>query len=191
MGNPARTNTTTVVSGQPVKDDGATVLYGGTADGNNVTQVKSADIVGYHSGKHGAVVPSPVTHGTDPRGVAAAIPGNAHATMTAGKYLGYKYTGTEQSNSALESGAGDFGNRRSIHFNGQRRSLLQVTAGWNYSTGAFLSTPSVQLDQFGHDDAAHPTRAIPGELQYSEHSPAYSGQGTSTFKLDDYKARTG
>lgn len=188
MTNPTTTNTAKVVSGQPVKDNGATVIYGGTADGKNVTQVLSSAVVGYHSGKHGSVVPSPVSHGTDPKGVSKAISANAFATMTAGKYVGKKYTGSQQAVSLLESGAADFG-RRSIHLNESRFTSLQISAGWNYVTGQFLSTPSTQTDSFGSDHAARPTRAVPGELQYTDHSMARSGTA-AVPKLADYEAKT-
>jgi len=189
--NKATTNITKAVSGSPYRDNGATVLYGGNIDSSStVTNAPDASIVGHHSGKHGSVVPGPTTQGDHPNlAVQQPLAGGEFAKMRAGIYVVRKLTGQNLagvSNTVLESGASNFG-RRSIHLNEQQVTLLQITAGWNYVTGAFLSTPSTQTDSFGNDDAARPTRAVPGELQYTAHSPAVSGQGTDTIELDDYK----
>lgn len=77
-----------------------------------------------------------------------------------------------------------------IHDKVTQRSLLQRTAGWNWATGALLSTPTNQNDTYKSADggstvdyAAVPSRSVPGQLVYM--------QGSPTPKSDNYKAKTG
>lgn len=193
MGNPAKTNFSKAKSGQPVKDNGATVLYGGNIDSSEaVTNAPDASIVGYHSGVHGSTVPGPTTQGDHPNlSTAKPLSAGSFAKMTAGEYVMRKVSTklAGAANTTLQSGASDFG-RRSIHFNEQQVTLLQVTAGWDYVTGQFKTTPSTQVDSFGRDDAARPTRAVPGELQYTGHGMAHSGSAASPT-LDEYEEKTG
>jgi len=108
-----------------------------------------------------------------------------HKPLTAGVYGNFeegvfilkKVTTTisRVANTLLQSGASDFNKIRSIHFSESIRTLLQVTAGWNFVTGQFLTDPGVQLDVWHTpgpgtipDDAARPTRAVPGEFTFME-----------------------
>ena len=87
----------------------------------------------------------------------------------------------------------DFGIRRSIHkleHMYTRRVATAIRAGyWNIFTGTWSTDPVVADDAptWGTDDAANPTRAIPGELVYR-----VSGQpdGTNGITQDDYEAKT-
>lgn len=91
------------------------------------------------------------------------------------------------SNTYLQSGASVPGNIRSIHkINAvrTRRLTTAIRAGyWNIYSGAFSPAPTVAVDTFSTDDAANPTRSVPGELVYKTSAPEPV--------QDDYKAKTG
>jgi hypothetical protein len=98
------------------------------------------------------------------------------------------------SNTVLQSGASRPELRRSIHkleVLTTRRLTTAIRAGkWNIFKGAFLNNqnqsvdnPVVATDTLASDDAATPTRAVPGELVYKTAAPAPV--------QDDYKAKTG
>lgn len=89
------------------------------------------------------------------------------------------------SNDALLGGAAD-GNRRSIHRQEKVRSTRTTTAiragYWNMYNGSWSTTPTTAVDAFfsnsanstsstSTDEAASPTRAVPGELVYKLGQP--------------------
>jgi hypothetical protein len=74
-------------------------------------------------------------------------------------------------------------NLRPIHYNENWRVRRIVTAGWNYATGQPLSAPTAADDSFGQDDAARPTRALPGEFVIKE-------SNKRAASLKDYPAKT-
>jgi hypothetical protein len=97
-------------------------------------------------------------------------------------------------NTTLQSGASQPGLIRSIHkleVLRTRRLTTAIRAGkWNIFKGAFLNNqnqtadlPTVAVDSLSSDNAATPTRAVPGELTYKTGAP--------TPVNDDYKAKTG
>ena len=63
------------------------------------------------------------------------------------------------------------------------KTLKQITAGWNYATGAFLSAPSTVTTSFGSDNEGRPSRTNAGEWSYH--------YGASAPKSVDYPAKTG
>ena len=84
-------------------------------------------------------------------------------------------------NTFLRSGASDLGSRRSIHRQEKVRTTRTSTAiragSWNIYTGQWTSTPTTAVDAFysisagetsatSTDEAASPSRAVPGELTY-------------------------
>jgi hypothetical protein len=85
----------------------------------------------------------------------------------------------------MNSGAADFG-RRSIHSKTNRRTV-HITS-WNYETGAATKGADTD-DSFGADHAATPTRAIPGEFQYTDHGMAKTGTLAVPTQAD-YPAKT-
>jgi hypothetical protein len=98
------------------------------------------------------------------------------------------------SNPVLQSGAGQPGLIRSIHkleVLTTRRLTTAIRAGkWNIFKGAFLNNqtqgvdnPVVATDSLSTDDAATPSRTVPGELVYKTGAP--------TPVQDNYKAKTG
>lgn len=70
------------------------------------------------------------------------------------------------------------------------RTIRRVTAGWNYTTGRFLTTPTSAYDAMESidnssnvDTASRPSRAVPGEFAY------LTGKPTATRTT--YRAKTG
>ncbi len=102
------------------------------------------------------------------------------------------------SNAFLRSGADDVGNFRSINFQTKVRTDRVTTAiranKWNEYAGTWeAGYPVNATDNFFNpatsgssststDEAAQPTRLVPGELTYL--------QGNPVPKLDNYKAKT-
>jgi hypothetical protein len=89
-------------------------------------------------------------------------------------------------NTYLQSGALVPSNIRSIH-NIQsvrtRKLTTAIRAGeWNIYSGKFGTDPVVAVDTFATDEAAAPTRAVPGELVYKTGAPVPV--------QDDYKKKT-
>lgn len=84
-------------------------------------------------------------------------------------------------NTFLRSGASDLNSRRSIHRQEKVRTTRTSTAiragSWNIYTGLWTSTPTTAVDAFysisagetsatSTDEAASPSREVPGELTY-------------------------
>lgn len=90
------------------------------------------------------------------------------------------------SNTYLVSGASVPGNVRSIHKIESvrtRRLTTAIRAGdWNIYAGVFSPEPTVAVDTFASDDAANPSRDVPGELVYKTGAPVPV--------QDDYKKKT-
>lgn len=90
------------------------------------------------------------------------------------------------SNTYLQSGASVPGNVRSIHkleVVRTRRLTTAIRAGyWNIYSGQFTTPPVVAVDTFATDEAANPTRSVPGELVYKT--------GALVPVQDNYKAKT-
>ncbi len=175
--------TTTAISANPTRNNGATVLFGGNANTTgvkpNVTNAPFLSVVGptadllFQSGTA--------------QGVIFAKSAGTFGKLTPGSYIAKRMTTTLAgiADTTLLTGGADFANRRSINYNESNYTLHAVSSSWNYVTGAFLyNPPPVSNDSYGTDDAARPTRAIPGELQYSE--------GTGPIPTQkDYSAKTG
>jgi hypothetical protein len=102
------------------------------------------------------------------------------------------------SNTNLRSGANDQSSLRSIHRQEKVRSTRTTSAiragYWNIYSGTWSTTPTTAVDNFwdnaaattsatSTDQAASPTRSVPGELVYKT--------GKLAPVLDNYKAKTG
>lgn len=176
--------TTKAIEENAIKNNGATVLYGGNVPSNatRVTNVIGMTAVGYHSGKHGSVVPNDVDSGIYPVNNAANF-----AKMVPGKYIAMKQT-TELAGSATNVllFGDNAGGHRSIHkIEEMRTSKLSAWSVATTSEGGARTTytySNLNLG-FNEDNAARPTRAVPGELTYQK--------GSNTPVNDDYKPRTG
>lgn len=175
------------ITGNPIKNNGATVPRGGAiVTGGPVTSAPDNLTQGYTSkGVGGTSVLSKTGSNI---GTQKAVTANAFARqMVAGQYvmMRYGYIAGSSTN-FLNSGAADFG-RRSINYKENRRSY-HITS-WNYETGAATKSGDTN-DDFGRDDAARPTRAIPGELTFTEHGMAATGALAVPLNTD-YPAKTG
>lgn len=91
------------------------------------------------------------------------------------------------SNTTLQSGAAQPGLVRSIHkleVVRTRRLTTAIRAGdWNIYSGTWTNPVVVAVDTFDTDEAATPTRAVPGELVYKTGAPVPV--------QDNYKEKTG
>lgn len=183
--------TTKAITGNRIKNNGATVLGAGNLDGVNVT--KDLSIRTSLSQDTRYQVKNATT-----QGVQKAVSAGTFGYQEAGNYVGHKYTSMKVagvSNNVLRSGAGDYGlgTRKAINsISGSRRYNI---TGWNYVTGAATTgglagaafswiDPNVAGGATaGVDAAANPTRAIPGEFTYLV-------TGLTPTQLD-YSAKTG
>lgn len=92
-------------------------------------------------------------------------------------------------NTSLLSGASDFGDRHPIHkrlhFRVEKRATAIRAGYWNIYSGVWTTPPATADDvaTIGVDNAANPTRLVPGELVYLDGSPSPI--------LDDYQPNTG
>ena len=120
----------------------------------------------------------------------------------AGKFIMLRVTDTinEVDNTSLLSGGSAKGQfRGSIHALESYHTLPKYTKnadGSHASTTSAGGSATNYIDSAGNgstassDSAANPTRAIPGELVYTDTSKARSGSLASP-KQDDYKPKTG
>jgi hypothetical protein len=165
-------------------NNGGTVVYGGNVPANApITNVPTcAQVLGAHSGKNGSVVPGPgATAGT-----AQVDTNGTWAVMTAGSYVMRRYCSSLAgvSYTGLNSGGNAAGAHHSIHWVGSKRTT-PITS-WDYASGAATAGSATSdnfiMDVTGTDNAAVPTRALPGEL-------AYMVTGATPTQAD-YAART-
>lgn len=144
----------------------------------------------------------------DRGGVFASTPiddGNADKALSGGTFAFDGGSGAIQrvtktlsgvSKDFLQYGAGDVSNDRSIHKREHVRTTdlaTKIRAGaWNPTTGKFSPVLAATNDQFwsisgdtlqaaSSDEAAAPTRAVPGELSFHDGSP--------TIKNADYSPK--
>jgi hypothetical protein len=170
-----------------VKNNGGTLRYGGaanTANGSPITNIPALSEFGYNTGKNGAIVPGPsTTAGTD-----KPLSGGTFAyKMQSGVYMVRRIATTVNgsANTSIYSGASDYG-RNSIHRSEKDRRTKLGGISWVIATGdnhpTFSYTRTDALTTFSQDEAARPTRAIPGEFVFRDGSPTPSQK--------DYPART-
>ena len=174
--------TQTVIGSGSQKDDGGVVLYGGTIASTRwtrITETQNCDTFETSS----RVLPTSAGHMHKP--VSAGV----YASMEAGFYVvrGMCTRIAQTSNTVLNSGASSHF-RFPIKFSESARRL-HITA-WNAVTGA-PTYGGNRGDSYNYgnidsgtyiDQAAHPSRAVPGELVYRTGDP-------DPF-MDDYKAIT-
>lgn len=175
------------ITGNSYKNKGATVVFGGNANTTSgpVTNVPTlAQVVGNPA--IGKSIGSQIVSG-GLTGVQKALSSGSLASMTKGRYVMTWLSGGYLAGVAARSlntpANYNINNIQSIHKKESYRSRLIVTAGWNYTTGRPLTTPTAQLDSFGNDDAARPSRALPGEFVIKE-----SNKKAPSYK--DYPAKT-
>ena len=189
---------TTPISGSTTRNNGATVLGGGNIDTSTNT-VSSAPSLKSFLDNHSHVVGSRVLASTGTKwkpGITSSKSGGSMAyqpTKEDPQFL-IRHVASKvnnSSNTVLYSGASDKAGRRAINHlaKNHRYHITSI----NYVTGIATKGGSAgnvfNYVQAGDgstaatDDAANPSRAIPGELVYM--------YGALTPKQDDYKAKTG
>lgn len=170
------------------RNNGGTVVFGGDIDANGpILSAPDTSILTYHSGVHGTRVASSATANIGTRKPYAA--GTFAYTMVPGKFVGMRYsdqTVSGVSKATLETGTGDFGIKRSIN-RIENTYRYHITA-WDYVTGAATKGGNAgDSVSFGNDHAARPTRAVPGELVYTD---THMTKGTVPTQAD-YDEKTG
>jgi hypothetical protein len=189
---------TTTISGSTTRNNGATVLGGGNIDTSTNT-VSSAPSLKSFLDNHSHVVGSRVLASTGTKWKSGITTGKGSGT------LAYQPTKEDPqflirhvaskvnniSNTVLYSGASDKAGRRAINHlaKNHRYDITSIDYKTGIATKGGSAGDAFNYVQVGDgttaatDDAATPTRAIPGELVYM--------YGALTPKQDDYKAKTG
>lgn len=145
-------------SGAEQKVDSGVIINGGTiASSRNVAKTPAE------------ILERPLSIGSrvaDITGVDKALSTGTFAKMTAGSYVMRRVTTTLAgvANTSLLTGGSDFGYRRGVNANLTVRFTKLAT--YSGLTGAATYT---DYDYTLTDDAASPTRAIPGEFTIKEH----------------------
>jgi hypothetical protein len=171
------------VTNQSTNNNGGSVVNGGST-----TMLDSVDL-GYSDV---GVFGSSVVDGTDTDKALSAGTFSFSNQRPVAKRVSSSLSGV--SNTVLRSGASQPGLIRSIHkleVLRTRRLTTAIRAGkWNIFKGAFLNNqdqtadnPTVATDSLASDNAATPTRDVPGELVYKTSAPVPV--------QDNYKAKTG
>lgn len=164
------------VTASSTKNKGGSVVNGGTT-----TVLDSVDL-GY---SNVGVFGSSVVDGTDTDKALSAGTFSYNNQRPIAKRVTETLSGV--ANTTLQSGAGQPGLIRSIHkleVLTTRRLTTAIRAGyWNIYSGSWSTNPTVATDTLATDDAATPTRSVPGELVYKTGAP--------TPVQADYKAKTG
>jgi len=175
---PVQTMSGGTVTATSTLNDGSTILGGGTpasAKNNMFTVINSA--------RDGRPAGTSVTlSATDDMGTEKSVSAGTFAGQTAGSYIGQGITTSLAgvANTFLTNFGASTGKYKGIHKNVTDNDGLQVTRGWEYSSGQFSSLPDALTVIFPEKDgtttsdisaidlAATPTRAIPGKLVYHE-----------------------
>jgi hypothetical protein len=169
------------VDGNPVTTSSTNNNGGSVLNGGSTTILDSVDL-GYSDV---GVFGSSVVDGSDADKALSAGTFSYNNQSPIAKRVTESLSGV--SNTYLQSGASVPGNVRSIHSIQSvrtRRLTTAIRAGeWNIYSGKFGTDPVVAVDTFTNDDAASPTRSVPGELTYKTGAP--------TPVQDDYKKKTG
>jgi hypothetical protein len=179
---------TKAISGNAYKNRGGTVVFGGNATTTTTSPFTNNPALSLTVANKaiGQTIGSQVV-ASSTLGVQKALSSGNLATMTKGRYVMTWLSGGYLAGVAARSfntpANYNINNLNSIHKKESIRSRLIVTAGWNYVTGRPLTTPTAQSDSFGNDDAARPSRSIPGEFIIKE-----SNKRAASMK--DYSAKT-
>lgn len=105
-----------------------------------------------------------------------ALSSGIYNAQRAGKYVMKKVT-TELAGltkTTLRSGGADFGQRRPIHFIESIRTTFLHSWTWTSNSEGhptYTGVKTTTLNNFGTDDAARPSRLVPGELVYKTGRP--------------------
>jgi len=168
------------VNGSAVTQSSTNNNGGSVLNGGSTAELQSIDL-GY---SNVGVFGSSVVDGADTDKALLAGTFSYSNQSPVAKRLTSKLSGV--SNSYLKSGASVPGNVRSIHkleVVRTRKLTTAIRAGyWNIYFGQWSTNPDVVVDTLASDDAASPSRSMPGELVYKTGAPVPV--------QDDYKPKT-
>ena len=179
--------TTTAVTGNAVKNDGGTVAFANAGTSTRITNSPDLTTMAGDKGPMGSRVAGPETNatiaaGTDTKGTFAPVSGGQFGKLRASQYVVRTAT-THIANVAYANGVfagADYGLGR---YPVPKESTKTIhISDWSYITGA-ATVAGVSTNPFGTDQAARPTRSVPGEL-------VYMATGNLPTQAD-YPAKTG
>lgn len=174
-----------VISANPIKNNGGTVVWG-TQTNRVVTQTFGLHkLSGYRSPTGGVIPP---LHEAALNFTGKVISAGPFGQMRTNKYMITKVTkeiATVANNSLFITSNNNW--TRSINY--KESSVENITRGMtiNYFTGQYTTALGVERDNFGTDNAAHPTRLVPGDLVIF-YGNVNGGATKPTIKA--YRART-
>jgi len=183
-------STQAAVSGNATKNNGGTIKKAGSAS-TTTGPITSSRTIMDDATKNGygakVVLSSGSTGSSGNLGTANAITNFAYQ-MVAGRYVMKKANGfiNGTASTLLNSCASNSAGRmRAIPFLETTRAMGSgYLTSWDYETGAITKGANAGAAvSFGEDNAARPTDAVPGELQYKT--------GAKIPVQDEYKPRTG
>lgn len=155
-------------TGNALHDGGTAVVLGGNVTGTNVTKSLTVSFLGSPK-TGGSRVPNPASTSVD--WTLKGISGGTFAGWHPALFYGYSTSIAGISNSILSRPGQSASTRRGINYKTTVSSVLQRAAGWNYVTGAFLTTPTAQVDTYKNgaggstiDTRAHASKATPGNI---------------------------
>ena len=169
------------VNGSAVTSSSTKNVGGAVLNGGNTTILDSLDL-GYSDV---GVFGSSVVDGSDTDKALSAGTFSYNNQKPVAKRVTETLSGV--ANTTLQSGAAQPGLVRSIHkleVLRTRRLTTAIRAGyWNIYSGSWTTNPTVAVDSLATDEAATPTRSVPGELVYKT--------GAKVPVQANYKAKTG
>lgn len=143
------------IAGQPVKRDGGTVMVGGTIANTRWKKIDYGNKA-FSNGANPAEASANIQKAADSR---------SFGVMSVGKWVivqACSEIGGVADTSLLKPGQST--SRNSIYYREGITTTKQNTAGFNWATGAYLTTPDVSTDSYGTDNSARVTWSAPGKL---------------------------
>jgi len=176
------------IVGQPIKNNGGTVIYG--IAGSVLTQAFGRTKIAV--GNKPTPGPIPPLHEAALNFTGSPIAAGPFAQMRTNKYMIIKVTKEIATvpNTTLYMTPN---NSWSKSINYKESSVVNVTKGAviNYFTGQYTTTLGVTRDNFGNDVSAHPTRLVPGKIViFYGNVSNVGGQKTKNPVIKQYPART-
>lgn len=161
------------ITGNIINDDGGAVYGRITLTNSAMTaKVNPGILVERSSNGHLPAAGSVASSGL---GVAKSLSGGTFGIVNVGKYIILRQSTyvANVANTMFRSGSSEVGRRKPIAYIESIRTVGDRAVGWNYVTGRLLNTPTPTNDTFKSidggaivDQAARPSRAVPGEFVY-------------------------
>jgi hypothetical protein len=184
----AKVTTVKAISGNAIKNNGSTIVYGVTSTSTRNTLNRT--FAGYKDTKGGRAHVIAPLHELALNFTNKALSSGTFAQMRVGQYIIRLVTTkiATVTNKSIYNGPVNR-NFKSIRYNEHNNTIHnrmgEVT--YDYRTGYPTTTPIVTVDAFGNDLAARPTRSVPGHLTYSA---GLAHSGARVVKGASYPAKT-